>query len=84
MMAVRSASSESARVEVSPAWVRARISARSNSAREANRLDASPKALASMAHMEPFCVKLLTGLMAPAPKPERYPYHDNDQCPEGQ
>jgi hypothetical protein len=22
--------------------------------------------------------------MAPAPEPERYPFHDNDQCPEGQ
>lgn len=21
--------------------------------------------------------------MAPAPEPERYPFHDNDECPEG-
>ena len=24
-----------------------------------------------------------TGIMSPAPEPERYPYHDNDQCPVG-
>ena len=30
-----------------------------------------------------FChVQHVTGLMAPAP--ERYPYHDDDQCPTGQ
>lgn len=39
-----------------------------------------------MAHTEPFFhhVAHVTGLMAPAPEPERYPYHDNDQCPIGQ
>ncbi len=39
-----------------------------------------------MAHTKPFFhhVAHVTGLMAPAPEPERYPYHDNDQCPEGQ
>ena len=26
----------------------------------------------------------VTGIMAPAPEPERYPYHDDDQCPVGQ
>ena len=26
----------------------------------------------------------VTGLMAPAPEPERYPFHDNSACPEGQ
>ncbi|WP_210518841.1 hypothetical protein [Hymenobacter terricola] len=26
----------------------------------------------------------VTGLMAPAPEPERYPFHDNDVCPIGQ
>ena len=25
-----------------------------------------------------------TGLMAPAPAPERYPFHDDDACPIGQ
>jgi len=39
-----------------------------------------------MAYTEPFFhhVAHVTGFMAPAPEPERYPYHDNDQCPEGQ
>lgn len=26
----------------------------------------------------------ITGLLAPPPITERYPYHDNDQCPDGQ
>ncbi len=25
-----------------------------------------------------------TGIMAPAPEPERYPFHDDDECPVGQ
>lgn len=25
----------------------------------------------------------VTGIMAPAPEPERFPFHDNDACPEG-
>ncbi|GAB3825909.1 hypothetical protein [Hymenobacter jeollabukensis] len=26
----------------------------------------------------------MTGAKAPAPEPERYPFHDNDACPVGQ
>jgi len=39
-----------------------------------------------MARTHPFFrhVTPATGLAAPVPTPERYPYHDNDQCPEGQ
>ncbi len=39
-----------------------------------------------MAETKPFFhhVAHVTGLMAPAPEPERYPYHNNDQCPIGQ
>ena len=38
-----------------------------------------------MALTEPFFrhTQTVTGIMAPAPEPERYPYHDNDQCPIG-
>lgn len=25
----------------------------------------------------------ITGIMAPAPEPKRYPYHDDDSCPVG-
>lgn len=24
-----------------------------------------------------------TGILSPAPEPERYPFHDNDECPVG-
>ena len=36
-----------------------------------------------MAQVPPFFqhVAHVTGLMAPAPVPERYPFHDNDECP---
>ncbi len=39
-----------------------------------------------MAQVSPFFhhVAHVTGLMAPAPEPERYPFHDNDACPIGQ
>lgn len=39
-----------------------------------------------MALTKPFYrhTQTVTGLMAPAPEPERYPYHDNDECPVGQ
>ncbi|MCI1189916.1 hypothetical protein MON38_21035 [Hymenobacter sp. DH14] len=38
-----------------------------------------------MARTQPFFrhVAHVTGLMAPAPEPERYAYHDNDACPVG-
>ncbi|MBW3127156.1 hypothetical protein [Hymenobacter profundi] len=39
-----------------------------------------------MAHTQPFFHHTAhpTGIMAPAPEPERYPFHDNDECPVGQ
>ncbi|MCB2410704.1 hypothetical protein [Hymenobacter lucidus] len=39
-----------------------------------------------MAHTPPFFQHTahVTGLMAPAPVLERYPFHDNDECPIGQ
>ncbi|MDB5267502.1 MAG: hypothetical protein JWP58_542 [Hymenobacter sp.] len=39
-----------------------------------------------MAQVPPFFrhVAHVTGLMAPAPEPERYPFHDNDACLIGQ
>lgn len=38
-----------------------------------------------MAHTPPFFrhTQHVTGLMAPAPAPERYPFHDDDACPIG-
>ncbi|WP_375418099.1 hypothetical protein [uncultured Hymenobacter sp.] len=39
-----------------------------------------------MAIVKPFYhhTQTVTGIMAAAPEPERYPYHDDDQCPVGQ
>lgn len=39
-----------------------------------------------MARTQPFFYHLphVTGIMAPAPVPERYPYHDQNDCPPGQ
>ena len=39
-----------------------------------------------MAHTPPFFrhTQHVTGIMAPAPEPERYPFHDDDACPTGQ